>query len=114
AIAICFGMDFPNVIRKAGRSGADFLLVPSKDWPEINPMHTHMAMFRGVENGCAVFRCVYDGLSMSADAFGRVLGAESARASECVTIVAQVPTRGMRTLYPRTGDLFAWISCALT
>jgi len=110
--AICFDLDFPQLIRKAGWLGADILIAPSSDWQEIDPMHTRMAMFRGIENGCAVVRQTNLGLSLATDCQGRTLAAADYFAASDHRMVAQVPTRGSRTLYGRVGDLFAWL-CVL-
>jgi len=110
--AICFDLDFPQLIRKAGRWSADILIAPSSDWREIDPMHTRMAIFRGIENGCAVVRQTNQGLSAAADCQGRVLAAADFFAAADHRMVAQVPTRGARTIYARVGDLFAWL-CVL-
>jgi apolipoprotein N-acyltransferase len=110
--AICFDMDFPGLIRRAGRGQADILIVPSSDWQEIDPMHTRMAIFRGIENGCAVVRPTNKGLSAVSDCQGRVLAAVDYFATADARVVAHVPTRGARTIYAGVGDLFAW-ACVL-
>jgi len=106
--AICFDMDFPGLIRRAGREGTDLLLVPSSDWRAIDPLHTRMAIYRGIENGCAVVRQVNQGLSAAADHQGRILAAADYFKTADHAMVAQVPTRGVRTIYSRIGNLFAW------
>lgn len=58
-------------------------------------------MVRGIENGCSVVRGVYDGLSMSVDARGNIVGAEDVKASEYGAMVVHVPANGIRTLYSR-------------
>lgn len=69
-------------------------------------------MVRGIENGCSVVRGVYDGLSMSVDARGNIVGAEDVKASEYGAMVVHVPANGIRTLHSRVGDCFAWLCCA--
>ena len=32
------------------------ILVPASDWRAIDPLHTHMALLRGIESGCSVIR----------------------------------------------------------
>ncbi|HEY2954883.1 MAG TPA: nitrilase-related carbon-nitrogen hydrolase [Candidatus Eisenbacteria bacterium] len=110
--AICFDMDFPGLIRKAGSLDADILIAPSSDWRAIDPAHTRMAVFRGIENGCAVVRQTNQGLSMATDCRGRVLAAADFFATGDHRMVALVPTQGARTFYARVGDLFAWL-CVL-
>jgi apolipoprotein N-acyltransferase len=107
--AICFDMDFPQLIHRAGRGGADILIAPSSDWLAIDPMHTRMAIFRGIENGFAVVRPTNKGLSAAADCNGRILAAADFFATPDPRIVAQVPIRGTRTFHAAVGDLFAWL-----
>lgn len=107
--AVCFDADFPDLIRKAGRERADLLVVPSSDWRDIDPVHTRMALLRGVENGCSVVRQTNKGLSAAADQQGRILAAtDFFRTTPCV-MVAQVPARGVRTPYARFPDLLPLI-----
>lgn len=54
--AICFDMDFAEVVRLLGRQRVVIALVPASDWKEIMPLHQQMAEFRAVENGVALFR----------------------------------------------------------
>jgi apolipoprotein N-acyltransferase len=112
ASAICYDMDFPNHLQQAGRHGADIILVPSSDWSEIDPWHTHMARFRAVEQGVNMVRHTSYGLSLAADYQGRTLAAMDHYNSENRALVAMVPTRGVRTIYSRVGDLFAWLCAA--
>jgi len=107
--AICYDMDFPDLVREQGRAGVDFMLVPSSDWKELDPLHTRMALVRGVENGCSVVRQTANGLSAAADYEGRLLATMDYFRTEDRVMVAQVPTRGVRTVYSRVGDLFAWM-----
>ena len=112
ATAICFDLDFPDFIRQGGRSGADLLLAPSKDWRDIDPLHTRMAGLRAVENGFSLVRATYAGLSAAVDSQGRTLGAMDYFATEPRVFVSHVPMRGVRTVYGRIGDVFAWLCLA--
>jgi apolipoprotein N-acyltransferase len=107
--AICFDGDFPGLIRDAGRGHADLMIVPSSDWREIDPIHTRMALVRGIENGCSVVRQTNKGLSAAADPQGRILASVDFFRTRPAVMVAQVPVRGVSTLYARVGDLFAWL-----
>ncbi|MDD5564618.1 MAG: hypothetical protein PHQ91_12975 [Thermoanaerobaculaceae bacterium] len=108
---VCFDMDFPRLLAQAGGLGVDILLVPSGDWRAIDPFHTDMARYRAIEQGFNMVRQVNRGLSVAADYQGRVVAAMDHFATEDRDLVAQVPTRGARTLYSRIGDAFAW-ACA--
>lgn len=111
---ICFDMDFPALLAQAGKLGADVLIVPSGDWREIDPFHTNMARFRAIEQGFNMVRQVNRGLSVAVDDQGRVLASMDHFATVHRDLVAQVPTRGVRTLYSRVGDVFAWACVAGT
>ncbi|MGH7741522.1 MAG: nitrilase-related carbon-nitrogen hydrolase [Candidatus Eiseniibacteriota bacterium] len=99
--AVCFDADFPDLIRRAGAERADVLVVPASDWRAIDPIHTRMAVVRGVENGCAVARQTHLGLSAVADHQGRLLAASDDFRSSPNVMVAQIPARGVRTFYAR-------------
>ena len=109
---ICFDADFPHLLAQAGRLKADLVLDPSNDWQAIDPWHTQMATFRAVEQGVSLVRHTSHGLSLAVDYQGRVLGAMDHFAATERDFVVQVPTRGVRTVYARIGDLFAWICVA--
>lgn len=107
--AICFDADFPRLIAQAGAAGVDILLVPSGDWKAIDPLHTRMASFRAIEQGVNLVRQTTDGLSAAYDYQGHVLAAMDHFQATNHTMVAQVPTKGVRTIYSRIGDLCAWL-----
>jgi apolipoprotein N-acyltransferase len=111
ATVICFDMDHPIFINQAGHSGADIMLVPSNDWPDIVPFHTYMAMFRGIENGFSIVRATGNGLSAAFDYQGRTLAASDYSTTK-QPMISFVPTRGVRTIYGMVGDLFAWLCIA--
>jgi apolipoprotein N-acyltransferase len=110
--AICFDADFPRLLAQAGSAGADLMLVPAHDWLEIDPQHTEMAGFRAIEQGFNLVRQTGDGRSAAFDYEGRLLASEDDFAARDNTLVAQVPTRGVSTLYSRWGDWFAWVCVA--
>jgi apolipoprotein N-acyltransferase len=107
---ICWDTDFPGVVLQAGRNGTDILLSPSLDFREIDPIHAHMAVMRAIENGVSVVRVADMGLSVIADPYGRILASVDHFTAGERVIVAQVPTRGVATLYPVIGDLFGWLA----
>lgn len=115
AWAICYDFDYPELIRQAGRAGADILIDPSWEHKGMDPLHTQMATFRAIENGAALFRPVNGGLGMAVDDRGRVLATTPAFVAPAVgnTLLADLPTRGSRTLYPWIGDAPAWAALGL-
>jgi apolipoprotein N-acyltransferase len=61
--------------RASATTGADVMLVPSNDWPEIDPIHTQAITFRAIENGYSLVRQTSYGLAMTVDYEGNVLAA---------------------------------------
>ena len=110
--AICFDMDFPGHLKQAGRGNADIMLVPSNDWRDIDPWHSHMARFRAIEQGFNLVRHVSNGYSIATDYQGRVLATMDHFTSRNRNMVAVVQTQGVRTIYSRVSDLFAWLCIA--
>ena len=107
---VCWDMDFPSVIQQAGRNGTGLMLVPSKDSIEIDPLHSQMAVFRGIENGMSVFRQVDYGQSIATDPYGRVLAQTDFFGSTDRTVVAQVPTKHVSTIYSLFGRYLEWLA----
>lgn len=114
ASAICFDLDFPALVRQAGRDQADLLLSPASDWPEIGTIHHAMAAFRAVENGVSLVRAARWGVSAIVDPLGRILAITDHRSAGADAAVAFAPTDGLRTIYARVGDTFAWLCVAAT
>jgi apolipoprotein N-acyltransferase len=114
--AICWDMGFPQLIRQAGRDKVDILLVPA-DQPArlLTPTQTHLYLLRGVESGVSVVLPTLDGLSAAIDYQGRVLSqANFYTTLQDRTMIFDVPTHGVRTLYALAGDWFAYLVTAAT
>lgn len=112
ASVICMDMDYPGLIRQAGKGRADLMLVPSNDWKDIDPLHTHMAVLRALENGFSMIRVTGRGLSIAVDYQGRVQAAKDYFTTGDEAMITDIPTKGASTLYSKIGDLFAWLSAA--
>jgi apolipoprotein N-acyltransferase len=106
---ICFDLEYPAVVQQAGQNGTGLMLVPSRDWFEIDPVHTHMAVFRAIENGMSLVRQTDTGLSMAVDPYGRVLAQSDYFGATDRTMVAQVPVRHVKTIYTLFGRWFEWV-----
>jgi len=106
---ICFDGDFPQLLAQAGALRADVMLDPSNDWRAIDPWHTQMVSFRAIEQGFNLIRQTSQGLSAAYDYQGRRLAAMDHYQTTDYAMVSQVPTRGVRTIYSRFGDWFAWV-----
>ena len=112
AAAICFDMDFPNLIRQAGEAGVDVMFNPANDWEEVASLRMRMATFRAIENGFSLVRPTSNGFSVAADYQGRVLAITDYVTSEDPVMIAYIPTKGVKTIYSQIGDLFAWLCMA--
>ncbi len=88
------------------------MLVPSNDWPDIDPLHTQMASFRAIENGFSLVRITGNGLSAAFDYQGQVLAAVDYFTSGEQVMIAHLPIQGVTTIYSVVGDLFAWLCVA--
>jgi apolipoprotein N-acyltransferase len=107
--AICYDMDFTQLIHQAGRMSIDLMVVPAWDWAAIDPLHTRMAIFRAIENGFSMVRQTGNGLSVAVDYQGRTHASMDQFTTDYHVLYADLPTRGTWTFYSFIGDLFAWI-----
>ncbi|MEV6156779.1 nitrilase-related carbon-nitrogen hydrolase [Nonomuraea sp. NPDC052129] len=112
AIAICFDLDFPDLVRDYRRDGASALFVPAWDFGDDAWLHSRMAITRGIENGLSVARAARQGALTVSDPHGRLLAEARTTGTSFVSVTADLPDRAVPTLYTRLGDWFAWI-CAL-
>lgn len=110
ASLICWDADFPSIVKQVGKSNADILLIPASNWKEISPLHTNVAVFRGIENGCSVLRQTRNGLSIITDSRGVIISQLDHFATNSWIMSGNIPNKKIWTLYPHIGDLFAWLA----
>ncbi|MBX2797825.1 MAG: apolipoprotein acyltransferase, partial [Myxococcales bacterium] len=111
ASVICYDADFPSLVAQASEQDVDLLVVPAGDWSAIAQMHADMARIRAIEQGVSVLRPAGAGLTTVVDPYGRVLASHRFEPERpLASIAASVPVHGVRTLYGRLGDAFAWLS----
>jgi apolipoprotein N-acyltransferase len=110
AAAICWDADFPSIVKQAGNSNADILLIPASNWKEIAPLHTIVAVFRGIENGCSIVRQTRNGLSIITDPTGKIITQLDHFSTKSWIMTGEVPNKKLWTLYPFIGDLFGWLA----
>jgi apolipoprotein N-acyltransferase len=111
---ICYDADFPEFLKQTGVIGTDILLVPSGDWKAIDPYHAYMSRLRGIENGVSVVRPVSRATSIVTDPYGNLLGSNDFYTSEEKTVMANVPMKGIPTLYNRIGDILPYLAMVFT
>ena len=108
-IAICRDMGFPSYIKQAARDHVDIMLAPSYDWPK-SPAPWYIS--NTIENGFSFVRPTYNGHTYAADYNGNVLAHMDSDETEDGLMYVDVPTRGIRVLYPIVGDLLGWLCVA--
>lgn len=114
SMAICFDMDFPHFIWQAARQDVDIMLVPAFDWEPIKSFHTQVSLFRGIENGFSVIRQVNKGTSIAINYLGQVIAYQDFFTTPNRTIVADIPIKGVETVYGILGDWFAYLTIIFT
>jgi apolipoprotein N-acyltransferase len=110
ASPICYEMEYHRFIRQVGIKDVDILIVPGDEPSKENTIiHTELSMLRCIENGCSMVRTTLEGLTMGADYQGRVLTRMNYYLTlNNRTIITELPMKGVRTLYTRWGDWFAY------
>jgi apolipoprotein N-acyltransferase len=112
---ICYDLDFTNTARKVTCNGAQLILVPSHDWPEIATKHyTHMVL-RAIENRVAMVKSDGSGNnSVVIDPYGRIVAAAITPGGDKTgqVVVADVSLGTGDALVVRLGDWTGWIALA--
>ncbi|RZQ60786.1 apolipoprotein N-acyltransferase [Amycolatopsis suaedae] len=109
ATVICYDADFPGLMRQAD---AGLMLVPANDWYGFRHLHAERAAIRAVENGYSIVRPSSNGVTTAIDPHGTVLGRSDYFRTDRQTVVAELPTQRVDTVYDRVHDLFAWLAVA--
>jgi apolipoprotein N-acyltransferase len=112
APAICVDAVFQRFIRQAGKSKAGILFLPANDWKAIDPIHTHMAVLRAIENGFSLVRAAGQGLSVATDNRGNIISSMDYFHTDEQIMYASVPAQHSNTVYTLFGDFFGWL-CVL-
>lgn len=103
--AICFDLEFPDLIRQAGKLGVDIMVQPSWTWGPVGPLEFDTDAFRAVENGFTLLRCSSVGVSGVVSPFYRVLEYREALTNTVLSM--RVPIAGkVWSFYPGAGFLF--------
>src|SRR6185369_11325697 len=98
ACAVCFEAIFPDLAREDVRNGATWIVnVTNDEWfgnSSALYQHAAMAVFRAVENHVPLARCANTGLTLIADANGRVT--KRIPVFEATTLVGRLSPPGPR------------------
>jgi len=107
AISICRDAGFPKYMRQASMADVDIMLSPSYDWPKS---HSAWYITSAYENGFSFVRPTYNGYSYASDYNGIELAHMKSDETKDGIMYANVPTRGIKTLYSMIGDLLGWLN----
>ena len=100
-------------MRQAAAKNVDLLLVPANDWRGFEHLHAENIVLRAVEHGYSVMRQTSHGVSTAVNRHGRLIGSVDYFTTDHPTMIAAIPVEARaRTIYSRTGDLFAWLCLA--
>ncbi|RME64250.1 MAG: carbon-nitrogen hydrolase family protein, partial [Caldilineae bacterium] len=103
---ICYDLDFTDTARKITRNGAQLILVPSHDWPQIAMKHYTHLVFRAVENRVSLVKADNSGNdSVIVDPYGRILAAAITPGGDRQgqVVIAEAPLGTGDTLAVRLG-----------
>jgi apolipoprotein N-acyltransferase len=109
-VAICKDLDFPDYIKKYGKTNAAFLCVPAWDFVVDDWLHDRMAVLRGVENGFSEIRTARQGRLTISDCYGRVTSEAVSSKGQAATLTGKVSLQKVHTIYSRFGDWFGIIN----
>ena len=108
-VQICYEIIFPALSRAMARNNASLLINITNDaWfgKTSGPFqHFSMTIFRAIENRRSLARAANTGISGFVDPAGRVLA--STALLEEAAVVRPLPLLKEKSIYTRTGDLFA-------
>jgi apolipoprotein N-acyltransferase len=107
--AICYDYDFPYIAQEFGKLKADIVAVPSSDWRGIDPLHTRMSAFRAIEQGHSIIRSTRFGLSAIISPYGEIISQASSFDDNDKIMLANIPAKGVKTIYTTIGDLFIYL-----
>jgi apolipoprotein N-acyltransferase len=106
-VSVCREIDMAKYLVQAGRQNVDIMISPAHEWP-VN-LVINFGYMRGIENGFSVVRPTYNGISFASDFNGNVLATMDFDLAKGGIMYADVPTKGVNTLYPHIGDVFGWL-----
>ncbi len=110
---ICADINFPALIRDAGRKNVDILFMPAYEDQFIDPYQRIQAHYRAVENGISIVRASYGSQAGAVDFQGRTLSSMPHFRVNQRSVIAHIPVEGIQTMYPFIGDIVGWICVVL-
>jgi len=110
AVSICRDMEFPHYMRQAGKANVDIMLSAAFEWPK--GLVVHSVYMRAIENGFSLVRPTFNGITIAEDFNGKILAQMDSAETDDGIMYADLPTRGVNTLYTKVGDVLGW-TCVL-
>lgn len=109
-VVTCRDMDFEKFIKQASDKKVAIMLGPSYDFPaSYGPSYD----LRAVENGFSFVRATYNGYSYAEDFNGEILADMHSSSTDDGIMYAEVPVKGIRTVYGKVGNLFGKLNVAV-
>lgn len=109
---ICFDDNYIGYIHGLGADtednylDTDIMFVPSWDWQSVENAHTQASEFRAVENGFALVKPSYDGISTAVDYQGHVIKRFNTEDTGFDTVqITEVPVDSVDTIYSKLGNV---------
>jgi len=112
---ICYDLDFTDTARRITRNGAQLILVPSHDWPQIATKHYTHLVFRAIENRVSLAKADNSGNdSVIIDPYGRIIASAVTPGGDRrgQVVIADAPLGTGDSLAVRLGDWTGWIALA--
>jgi apolipoprotein N-acyltransferase len=121
-VIICWEILFPEMVREFVKEGAQFIVnITNEAWfgETVGPYHmVTSSVFRAVENQVYVIRCANTGISCFIDPHGHVVDRVKDESGKDIFVRGFLTERIIpmesNTIYTRYGDLFIWLSLAVT
>ena len=107
ALSICREIDMTKYMVQAGRQNVDIMISPAYEWP--TNLVINYGYMRAIENGFSLIRPTYNGISFAMDFNGNILSQMPFDEAGDGIMYADVPTKGVKTLYPQIGNIFGWL-----
>jgi apolipoprotein N-acyltransferase len=106
-LSVCRDMEMSKYIIQAAKAGVDIMFSSSYEWPKTwlpNNLQTPIV------NGFSFVRPTYNGVTHIQDYNGKILNQMHFEETETGIMYADVPTKGVKTLYSYVGKLIGWLS----
>ena len=107
AVSLCRDMEMPDYIRQAGKANVDIMLSPA--WETPKGLIVHSVYMRTIEYGFSLVRPTQDGITVAVDYNGNILNQMDSAETDDGIMYADIPTKGVNTLYTQIGDVLGWI-----